>query len=223
LKTAGVLLVKSRHKIRLRSKIYVRNPIADFVARSAMGFQHSDLQVYDDRGYRKYLDSRERRRFLAAADCLDPASRALCYVLAYSGCRISEALEMALHQLDLDSYALRFRTLKRRRLAFRLVPIPGFLIAMLRALRVSDDGHFWQMHRVTAWRLVREVMMRAQIRGPMATCKGLRHAFGIRAASRSVPGPMIQRWMGHASPATTAIYLDAVGAEERQFAKRMWG
>jgi len=28
--------------------------------------------------------------------------------------------------------------------------------------------------------------------------------------------------MGHASGATTAIYLDAVGWEEREFAGRMW-
>jgi integrase/recombinase XerD len=56
----------------------------------------------------------------------------------------------------------------------------------------------------------------------MACPKGLRHGFGIRAADRSVPTNLIQRWMGHASPTTTAIYLDAVGLEERQFASRMW-
>ncbi|NWM20150.1 site-specific integrase, partial [Escherichia coli] len=59
-------------------------------------------------------------------------------------------------------------------------------------------------------------------RGPMACCKGLPHWFGIRAASKSVPPNLIQRWMGHASPDTTSIYLDAVGVEEREFAKRMW-
>ena len=65
--------------------------------------------------------------------------------------------------------------------------------------------------------------MRARaIAGPMASPKGLRHGFGIRAAGRNVPTNLIQRWMGHASPDTTAIYLDAIGAEERQFASRMW-
>jgi integrase len=56
----------------------------------------------------------------------------------------------------------------------------------------------------------------------MACPKGLRHGFGIRAADRSVPANLIQRWMGHASSTTTAIYRDAVGLEERQFASRMW-
>jgi integrase/recombinase XerD len=61
-----------------------------------------------------------------------------------------------------------------------------------------------------------------RIAGPMACPKGLRHAFGIRAAGHSIPTNLIQRWMGHASLTTTAIYLDAVGLEERQFASRMW-
>ncbi len=65
-------------------------------------------------------------------------------------------------------------------------------------------------------------MSRAQITGPMACPKGLRHGFGISAAVRSVPPNLIQRWMGHASLATTSIYLDAVGTDERQFASRMW-
>jgi site-specific recombinase XerD len=78
------------------------------------------------------------------------------------------------------------------------------------------------MHRATAWRTVKLTMSRAGISGPMSSPKGLRHGFGIRAASRGVPPNLIQRFMGHASFTTTAIYLDAVGAEERQFASRMW-
>jgi integrase/recombinase XerD len=55
----------------------------------------------------------------------------------------------------------------------------------------------------------------------MACPKGLRRGFGMRAAGYSIPINLIQRWMGHASPVTTAIYLDAVGLEERNFASRM--
>ena len=52
--------------------------------------------------------------------------------------------------------------------------------------------------------------------------KGLRHDFGTCTAGHHVPTNLIQRWMGYASPNTTAIYLDAVGLEERTFASRMW-
>jgi integrase len=70
--------------------------------------------------------------------------------------------------------------------------------------------------------VARATMCQAGIVGPMCCPKGLRHGFGMRAASRNVPTNLIQRWMGHASATTTAIYLDAVGAEERRFASRMW-
>jgi site-specific recombinase XerD len=50
----------------------------------------------------------------------------------------------------------------------------------------------------------------------------LRHAFGINAVRVGIPLNLIQRWMGHASMKTTAIYLDAIGDEEREIARRMW-
>ena len=41
-------------------------------------------------------------------------------------------------------------------------------------------------------------------------------------SDEGVPQNLVQRWLGHASATTTAIYLDAVGIEEREFAERMW-
>jgi integrase/recombinase XerD len=69
--------------------------------------------------------------------------------------------------------------------------------------------------------VVKATMRRAGISGPMACLRGLRRGFGIRAASRNVPTNLIPLWMGQASATTTAIYLGAVGTEERQFASRM--
>jgi integrase/recombinase XerD len=45
----------------------------------------------------------------------------------------------------------------------------------------------------------------------------------VHAASQGVPLNLIQRWMGHAQLTTTTIYLEAMGAEEKSFAARMWG
>jgi len=179
-------------------------------------------QIHDAAGRRKYLSTDERTRFLCAADTLSPRRRALCHVLAYAGCRISEALALAVHHVDAERFTVTIRTLKRRKLIYRAVPVPQAMIELLKRLSVGADGRFWPMHRVTAWRVVKATMRRAGIAGPIACPKGLRHGFGIRAATRSVPTNLIQRWMGHASPTTTAIYLDAVGVEERQFASRMW-
>lgn len=179
-------------------------------------------QVLDETGRRKYVSGEERGRFLATVNGRDSSVFALCRVLMFTGCRVSEALSLTRHMLDVERATLTFKTLKRRRCVFRTVPIPRDLAEALAALPQHDDGRFWTWHRVTAWRYVKEVMQRAQIDGPMACCKGLRHGFGIHAATANVPPNLIQRWMGHASPATTAIYLDAVGIEEREFAKRMW-
>ena len=63
----------------------------------------------------------------------------------------------------------------------------------------------------------------AIITGPHATPKGLRHAFGIKGVGSQVPLNMVQKWLGHAELSTTAIYVDAVGAEAKQIAQRMWG
>lgn len=179
-------------------------------------------QVVDGVGRRKYLTGDERRRFFRVASAREQTTQALCYLLAFTGCRISEALSLARHQLDVGQGTVTVRTLKRRRVVFRTVPVPSIVVTLLLALPVHDDGRFFAMHRTTAWRRIKRVMERAEIAGPMATCRGLRHGFGIHAAGSSVPVNLIQRWMGHASPMTTAIYIDAVGVEERAFANRMW-
>ena len=178
--------------------------------------------VLDDSGRRKYVSDTERERFLATVGGTNASITALCKVLVFTGCRISEALNLTRHQLDAERATLTFRTLKRRRCSFRTVPIPEDLAEALRALPTDAEGRFWPWHRTTAWRYIKQAMHHAGIDGPMACCKGLRHGFGIHAAGRNVPPNLIQRWMGHASPATTAIYLDAVGVEEREFAGRMW-
>ena len=184
--------------------------------------QWQDVQPYDANGRRKYLNQVERAQFLVEADRRAPMIRALCYVLAFTGCRISEALSLTSHQLDRHEGTLIFRTLKRRRILHRGIPIPERVIAMLTALPTTADGRWWTMHRATAWEHVQAVLHVAGVRGPAACCRGLRHAFGVSAAAGHVPLPLIQRWMGHSSARTTAIYLDVVGAEERQFAQRMW-
>lgn len=184
--------------------------------------QPGQWQVYDPTGRRKYLTAAERRRFLSAAAALPQRSRVLCSLLAYAGCRISEALSVHRHQLDHEAGVVVLRTLKRRGVVFRAVPLPPGLMRDLAALPAAADGRIFAMHRSTAWRHVKQAMSISAIVGPMATCRGLRHGFGIRAAANSVPPSLIARWLGHSSTSTTAIYLEAVGEEERAFASRMW-
>jgi integrase/recombinase XerD len=181
-------------------------------------------ELFDRTGRRKYLCEEELARFHQAVRQTDHATSTFCLLLAQTGCRISEALAITPQHIDRDAKRVIFRTLKRRRTVFRAVPVPDALMKALLHVAVghAEDARLWPWARQTAWRKIKAVMDAARIDGAMAMPKGLRHAYGIRAAGQNVPPNLIQRWLGHADPATTAIYLDAVGAEERAFAKKMW-
>ncbi len=103
------------------------------------------------------------------------------------------------------------------------MPVPRHLIEVLKVAHRMDDGQFWPgINRTTAYRWVKSAMEAAGISGAHATPKGLRHGFGIHAIQCGVQLNMLQKWMGHASMTTTAIYANAIGHEERAIAARMW-
>lgn len=185
---------------------------------------YTTTSLYDSQGSRKYLTSGERKRFLCAASQCEARTRALCRVLAFSGCRISEALGLTRTRLDVETGRIVLCTLKRRKLMFRAVPVPAALIAELAALPIVADApdRLWTWCRQTAWRRIKGVMACACITGAQAMPKGLRHGFGIAAAEENIPPGLTKRWMGHARLETTILYQDAVGPEERSFAKRLW-
>jgi len=89
--------------------------------------------------------------------------------------------------------------------------------------RGHAEQPLWPCSRMTAWRQVTAVMQAADIpAGPHRSPKGLRHGFGVHAISSGVPLNMLSKWMGHATLEVTAIYANALGAEEQGIAARMW-
>jgi integrase len=188
------------------------------------------LSLFTGAGQRKYLTGDERFRFLVAAGrCGRPELRTLCSTLAHSGCRISEALALTAGSIDLVDGFIAVRCLKKRSKVpvIREVPVPPDLLDLLlqvHELDISSAGKtLWGFSRSRAWQLIKAVMGEAGIEtGPHATPKGLRHAFGLHAIRSGVPINLVQRWLGHASMTTTAIYLQAMGHEERAIAARMW-
>ena len=72
---------------------------------------------------------------------------------------------------------------------------------------------------MTDWpRAIHAVMTVADLDGPQAWPKGLRHGFGVAAVSTGIPLNLVQKWLGHAQLTTTAIYADVTGAEEKDIA-----
>jgi integrase len=184
------------------------------------------MRLYDYTGRRKYLTPAERQEFLRAAENAPKAVRTFCATLAYTGCRLSEALALTATRVDVSAGVLIFESLKKRRKGiYRAVPVPPALLETLEAvhdLGAMGDARLWGWSRTTGWRRVREVMAAASILGPCATPKGVRHGFGIKAVTSAVPLNMTQKWLGHARLATTAVYTDAIGPEEQKIAERMW-
>lgn len=193
------------------------------------------MQIYDKKGRRLYLVESEREAFLESAKQTDGQIHTFCLLLAYTGCRISEATALTRKSVDFGQKAIVIETLKKRQSGiFRAVPVPDFLLNDLSLAhglktyaksrkKAPDDNLLWDWSRSTAFRRVIEVMESARIAaGPHRCPKGLRHGFGVRAITNGIPLNMVSKWMGHASLDVTAIYANALGEEQRAIASRMW-
>lgn len=192
------------------------------------------MQLYDLNGKRLYLTQEERKAFLKAADKAPRTVRTFCHVLAYTGCRISEALALTPSRVDFSGKVIIFETLKKRRKGiYRAVPVPDNLLDLLdmvhglqeisKGKQGNTEKPLWGWSRMTAWRKVDEVLQTAGIvEGPHRCPKGLRHGYGVAAISSGVPLNLLSKWMGHASLEVTAIYANAQGEEQRNIASRMW-
>lgn len=86
-----------------------------------------------------------------------------------------------------------FESLKKLRPGvYRAVPMPPALLDALDLVhelmwKRRTARRLWDVSRTTAWRWVGEVMEAADLSGPSATPKGLRHAFAIATLDKGVP------------------------------------
>ena len=142
--------------------------------------QTSSGSLYSLAGQRKYLSCAERADFIAAAmACTRPELRTFCLVLAYAGCRVSEALSLCAGSVNRREGFVAIVTLKKRgRWVVREVPLPASLIEMLADVHelatAAADEPLWGWSRSRAWQLVKEVMAQAGIHaGLHATPKAL--------------------------------------------------
>ena len=190
-----------------------------------------NFSLYTASGSRKYLNSAERKRALAAMATLKPDQRLFALTLAWTGARISEVLALRPSSFQAELCLVSIRTLKRRRASIREMPVPPALMRAidrryaLSAWRLDPrdaDRRLWPWSRTTAWRIIKKIMQQSGIVGRHACPRGLRHAFGVGSLQVGVPLNLVQRWLGHARISTTAIYAAACGPEEFAFATRFW-
>jgi integrase len=189
------------------------------------------ISLYSAEGERKYVNLSERRRIQEKARTLKRPQMLFVLVLLWTGARVSEVLSLTASSFQLESGFVSIRTLKRRRPFVREIPLPGWLVeAIERQFLISQrqrttrlcGKRLWTFTRWTGWRRIKQVTIMAGISGPRACPRGLRHGFGVGGAQAGIPVTLLQRWLGHARLATTAIYLDVAGPEEREIAARFW-
>ncbi len=185
--------------------------------------------INDPNGKRLYLTASERQAFLKSAAKTPGAIRSFCETLHYTGCRISEALNLTVDRVDLENETVVFETLKKRRSGvYRSVPVPAQLINTLELVHHIRrpgklDRKLWPWSRATGWRYIKSVMLDAGIsEGPHTSPKGLRHGYGVNAISSGVPLNLLSRWMGHSAIEITSIYANAIGNEQKMISARMW-
>ena len=115
--------------------------------------------------------------------------------------------------------------------SYRRLPVPDYVIEALDLVhdlrklqkhRTKKNQPIWGFGRTTAWHYIKQVMASAGVEGPHATPKGLRHGFGVLAASKTHHPRAVQKWLGHKSLETTTIYMDVRDDEERELARRTW-
>lgn len=189
-----------------------------------MSHHHSSLHLYSRQSKRLYLNRSERAKLEEIAADEQPPVRCLILVLLYTGCRLSEALNIKSSDIQSSEGLIAIRSLKKRDIHHvRELAVPLNIVKQLIALVSSKSAErLFSQSRTTAWRQIKSAMAKAGIVGEHATPKGLRHSFGVHCAFNNVPMPLAQKWLGHADIKTTAIYYQIVGKEEREMASRLW-
>jgi len=127
----------------------------------------SEMRLTDRSGNRLYLDAGERLAFLAAAREQEHKHRTFCETLFFTGCRLSEALEITPKRIEIRSRQIILRSLKKRRDdIYRSIPVPADYLDtldMVHNIRQSrrrpkyKDVRLWSWCSVQAWRIVKGV------------------------------------------------------------------
>lgn len=185
------------------------------------------ISLYSLDGQRKYLNRYELRSFLECSKNQPLHKRLFCQLLFYTGARISEIHNLTTSNIDFSNKTVVIETLKKRKRGiYREIPLPDFLLKDLEyyisKIEYQKEGtQLWQFSLRTASRNIKTTMKEADISGIRTSAKSLRHGFAVLAVDVA-PVTVVQKWLGHSSLETTAIYLDVIGTEEREIAERVW-
>lgn len=178
----------------------------------------------------KHVGLEQRPKFLEATIHLKPQRRIFCQLIYYTGCRISEAHEVCPFDFQLNSARVAIECLKLRDEGiFRYVPVPSEWIQEVASTLEFENRNpyqrVWDFSKRTGARSIKKAMELAGIEGSFANSRGLRHSFCTMHTTMRTRPDLLQYWLGHKNPTTTAIYIggpDMSLEEEQQVARMAW-
>jgi integrase/recombinase XerD len=175
--------------------------------------------------------------------CRSDRDRLFVRVGFETGGRVSELITIRRCDVDLPGRQIRLRTLKQRRdrrrrreEVFRWIPVSASLCAdlgayMLRYSKrdtiyqaVSETYRLFPFTRQAAFKIIRQAGKRAGILargGREISPHILRHSFAKNCVSQGVPINVLKELLGHASIASTMIYLKVEPGEARTFLQKV--
>ena len=164
----------------------------------------------------EYLEPDEVNAIIRAAP--NPKAKLLMLEQWRAGLRVSEALDLEVRDLSLDTATPTLRVRSGKGGKTRLVPVhPELHGALSSALAYGDisQGRIVEAHPATAWRWVQAAVKRAEELGAIAPGKRvgthtLRHSCARHLLMNGIPINYLSRWLGHSSIQTTLIYLELV-------------
>ena len=164
----------------------------------------------------EYLEPDEVNAIIRAAP--NPKAKLLMLEQWRAGLRVSEALDLEVRDLSLDTPSPTVRVRAGKGGKSRLVPVhPELHSALSSALAYGDisQGRIVEAHPTTAWRWVQAAVNRAEELGAIAPGKRvgthtLRHSYARHLLMNGIQINYLSRWLGHSSIQTTLIYLELV-------------
>jgi len=142
-------------------------------------------------------------------------NKSLVLMLAYTGMRKSELLNLLVSDIDFNRRVITVRQGKGGR--DRVIPMADRIVVPLReqcAGKTSKEKIFSNLNARSVYRIVTSLAKRCGL--DTLHPHSLRHYFGTRLVEKGANLRDIQELMGHRSLETTAIYLDISPSHLRQ-------
>ena len=188
------------------------------------------MDLYHRNGDRKYLTPEEREKFWKAAEAAPREVRTFCGTLFYTGCRITEALELTAARIDLTDRRSLFEKSRKRGLQGRssAARLPRYPRSRSQhqggpeTLGQGPQGH--AVGLVPDDRLYPCAGSHAGGRHHRTPCcaEGLEAWVRRQCDRERRAAEQAAKVAGTRQPQNIAIYADAGGAEEDRIAERLW-